>query len=83
MLTDPDGSRASNLHARTMEVLDQRGIADRFLAEGQTHPFAGHAGTFLDTCDFPTRHNYALALWQNYIERILASWVCELGSDPL
>jgi 3-(3-hydroxy-phenyl)propionate hydroxylase len=76
---DLDGSRAGGLHSRTIEVLDQRGIAERFLSEGQTHPFAGYAGTFLDVSDFPSRHNYLLALWQNHIERILADWVGELG----
>ncbi|HEY6628917.1 MAG TPA: FAD-dependent monooxygenase [Acidimicrobiia bacterium] len=76
---DLDGSRAGGLHSRTIEVLDQRGIADRFLTEGQTHPFVGYAGTFLDISDFPTRHNYILALWQSRIEPILASWVEELG----
>jgi 3-(3-hydroxy-phenyl)propionate hydroxylase len=76
---DLDGSRAGGLHSRTIEVLDQRGVADRFLSEGQTHPFAGYAGTFLDISDFPTRHNYLLALWQRRIEQILAEWVGELG----
>jgi len=76
---DLDGSRAGGLHARAIEVLDQRGIAERFLAEGQVHPFVGYAGTFLDISDFPTRHNYILALWQNHFERILAGWVEELG----
>ena len=74
-----DGSRAGGLHSRSIEVLDQRGIAERFLSEGQQHPFAGFAGTFLDISDFPTRHNYLLALKQNHIERILAGWVDELG----
>jgi 2-polyprenyl-6-methoxyphenol hydroxylase-like FAD-dependent oxidoreductase len=74
-----DGSRAGGLHSRTIEVLDQRGIADRFLAQGQVHPFVGYAGTFLDIGDFPTRHNYILALKQNHIEAILAGWVEELG----
>ena len=74
-----DGSRAGGLHSRTIEVLDQRGIADRFLSEGQQHPFVGYAGTFLDISDFPTRHNYILALWQSRIEPILAGWVDELG----
>ena len=60
-----DGSRAGGLHSRTIEVLDQRGIAERFLSEGQEHPFVGYAGTFLDISDFPTRHNYLLALWQS------------------
>src|SRR4051794_21154309 len=74
-----DGSRAGGLHSRSIEVLDQRGVADRFLTAGQTHPFVAYAGTFLDTTDFPTRHNYLLALWQSEIERILAGWVEELG----
>lgn len=54
---DLDGSRGGGLHSRTIEVLDQRGIADRFLSAGQVHPFEGYAGTFLDISDFPTRHN--------------------------
>jgi 2-polyprenyl-6-methoxyphenol hydroxylase-like FAD-dependent oxidoreductase len=73
------GSRAGGLHARTIEVLDQRGIADRFLSEGQTVQVASFAGVRLDISDFPTRHNYALGLWQNHIERILAGWVEELA----
>jgi 2-polyprenyl-6-methoxyphenol hydroxylase-like FAD-dependent oxidoreductase len=72
------GSRAGGLHSRTIEVLDQRGIADRFLAEGQMAQVAGFAGTSLDISDFPTRHPYGLGLWQNHIERILAGWVNEL-----
>lgn len=80
---DLDGSRAGGLHSRTIEVLDQRGIAERFLSEGQEHPFAGYAGTFLDISDFPTRHPYILALWQSDFERILAGWVGELGVPVL
>ncbi len=74
-----DGSRAGGLHSRTIEVLDQRGIADRFLDEGQQHPSVGYALLQLDISDFPTRHNYVLALWQSDFERILAGWVEELG----
>src|SRR5215213_6244595 len=73
------GSRAGGLHARTIEVLDQRGIADRFLSEGQVAQVAGFARVRLDISDFPTRHPYGLALWQNHIERILAGWVSELA----
>ena len=72
------GSRAGGLHSRTIEVLDQRGIADRFLSQGQLHKFL-HFHVPLDISDFPTRHNYVLGLWQNHIERILAGWVSELG----
>ena len=74
-----DGSRAGGLHSRTIEVLDQRGIADRFLAEGQAMQVQAFAGIPLDISDFPTRHNYGLALWQSHFERILAAWVGELG----
>jgi 2-polyprenyl-6-methoxyphenol hydroxylase-like FAD-dependent oxidoreductase len=73
------GSRAGGLHARTVEVFDQRGIADRFLSEGQVVQIVGFARVTLDISDFPTRHNYSLGLWQNHIERILAGWVHELG----
>jgi 2-polyprenyl-6-methoxyphenol hydroxylase-like FAD-dependent oxidoreductase len=76
---DLAGSRAGGLHARTIEILDQRGIADRFLSEGQVAQVAGFAGVRLDISDFPTRHNYGLGLWQNHIERILAHWIGELA----
>src|SRR5690349_3678714 len=61
---DLTGSRAGGLHARAIEVLDQRGIADRFLAQGKVHQVASFAMVPLDISDFPTRHNYGLALWQ-------------------
>jgi 2-polyprenyl-6-methoxyphenol hydroxylase-like FAD-dependent oxidoreductase len=72
------GSRAGGLHSRTIEILDQRGIADRFLSEGQIAQVAGFASVRFDISDFPTRHPYGLGLWQNHIERILAGWVGEL-----
>jgi 3-(3-hydroxy-phenyl)propionate hydroxylase len=74
---DVDGSRAGGLHSRTIEVLDQRGIAERFLAAGQVTQVG------LDISDFPTRHNYGLALWQSQFEPILADWVAELGVPTL
>ncbi|MDQ3739343.1 MAG: FAD-dependent monooxygenase [Actinomycetota bacterium] len=80
---DVDGSRAGGLHARTIEVLDQRGVADRFLSQGQAMQVAGFALIPLDISDFPTRHNYGLALWQSRIEPILADWVAELGVPTL
>jgi 3-(3-hydroxy-phenyl)propionate hydroxylase len=76
---DLAGSRAGGLHARTIELLDQRGIADRFLSQGQVAQVAGFAWIPLDISDFPTRHNYGLALSQNQIEPILAGWVDELA----
>jgi len=76
---DISGARAGGLHARTLEVLDQRGIVDRFLSEGQVAQVAGFAGVRLDISEFPTRHNYGLGLWQSHIERILGGWVNELA----
>jgi 3-(3-hydroxy-phenyl)propionate hydroxylase len=76
---DVSGSRAGGLHARTIEVFDQRGIADRFLAQGKTYPGVWYAGITLDISDFPTRHNYLLGLWQTHVERILAGWVGEFA----
>src|SRR5688572_27705296 len=73
------GARAGGLHPRTIEVFDQRGIAGRFLAEGQKAQIAGFAGVRFDISGFPTRHPYGLGLWQTHIERILGGWVEELG----
>ncbi len=75
---DLPGSRAGGLHSRTIEILDQRGIADRFLAEGQIVQAGQFAGVSLDISAFPTRHPYSLGLRQKHIERILAGWVGEL-----
>src|SRR5438105_10977276 len=72
---DLAGSRAGGLHSRTIEVLDQRGIADRFLSQGKVVQVAGFAMVPLDISDFPTRHNYGLALGQEHIERTLVAWV--------
>jgi 2-polyprenyl-6-methoxyphenol hydroxylase-like FAD-dependent oxidoreductase len=72
------GSRAGGFHSRTIEVLDQRGVADRFLAEGQVAQAAMFGTTVLDMSDFPTRHPHSLGIWQNQIERIMAAWIAEL-----
>jgi 3-(3-hydroxy-phenyl)propionate hydroxylase len=76
---DVPGRRAGGLHARTIEVLDQRGVAERFLSQGKVMQVAGFAMIPLDISDFPTRHNYGLALIQERIEHILAAWVDELA----
>jgi len=72
------GSRAGGFHSRTIEVLDQRGVADRFLAEGKPAQAAMIGATVLDMSDFPTRYPYSLGIWQNQIERIMAGWISEL-----
>lgn len=72
------GTRAGGLHARTIEVLDQRGVAERFISQGTIGQFAGYALITLDLSDFPSRHNHVLALTQDKIEQLLAAWVADL-----
>jgi 3-(3-hydroxy-phenyl)propionate hydroxylase len=48
-----DGSRAGGLHARTIEVLDQRGIAERFVSQGQVFQLVGFSHISLDISDAP------------------------------
>src|SRR3954451_21356767 len=71
-------ARAGGMHSRTIEVLDQRGVADRFLAEGQVAQVATCGTTVMDMSAFPTRHPYSLGIFQNRIERIMAAWLAEL-----
>src|SRR2546423_11327465 len=74
-----ESARSRGLHSRTIEVLDQRGVVDRFLAEGKAMQVQAFAGVPMSISDFPTRHNYGLALLQSHFERILAGWLDELG----
>ena len=78
-----ESSRSRGLHSRTIEVLDQRGVVDRFLAEGTAVQVQAFAGVPLDISDFPTRHNHGMALLQSHFERILAGWLDELGVSIL
>ena len=77
--SDLVGTRARGFHSRTIEILDQRGIVDRFLAEGQTVQALSFGSTSLNVGGFPSRHPYTLGLGQSHIERILLGWVEELG----
>jgi 3-(3-hydroxy-phenyl)propionate hydroxylase len=73
------GARARGLQARTIEVLDQRGVAERFLSRGELMPFTGFAMVRLDMSDLPARRNYGLAIEQKHVEHILAAWIDELS----
>jgi 3-(3-hydroxy-phenyl)propionate hydroxylase len=76
---DLEGSRARGFHSRTIEIFDQRGLADRFLAEGRTAQGLRFGDTALDVGSVPSRHPYTLALGQSHIEQILLGWVEDLG----
>jgi 2-polyprenyl-6-methoxyphenol hydroxylase-like FAD-dependent oxidoreductase len=78
-----ESSRSRGLHSRTIEVLDQRGVVDRFLAEGKTMQVQAFGGVPMDISDFPTRHNYGMALLQSHFERIMSGWIDELGVPVL
>ncbi|MER5511874.1 FAD-dependent monooxygenase [Streptomyces sp. NPDC002766] len=72
-------SRAGGLHSRTLEVLDQRGVVDRFLAAGDLTPVGHFSGLWLDFDEFQSRHPLPLMILQSTIERLLEEWAAELG----
>ncbi|MEV6731507.1 MULTISPECIES: FAD-dependent monooxygenase [unclassified Streptomyces] len=72
-------SRAGGIHSRTLEVLDQRGILDRFLAVGELQPVGHFSGLYLDFDESESRHPYPLMILQSDIERLLEEWAAELG----
>ncbi len=73
------GTRARGFHARTLEILDQRGLASRFLEAGRTVPALSFADTALDVGSLPSRHAYTLGLTQSHVEDLLRGWVEGLG----
>jgi 2-polyprenyl-6-methoxyphenol hydroxylase-like FAD-dependent oxidoreductase len=76
--------RSLGLHPRSIEILDQRGILDRFLTVGQQYPgmlgrFAGidkPAPTNLDTA-----HGYILGIPQPVTDRLLTERAEQLGAE--
>jgi 2-polyprenyl-6-methoxyphenol hydroxylase-like FAD-dependent oxidoreductase len=75
--------RALGLHARSIEVMDQRGLLERFLALGQQYPvggfFAGIRKPAPDRLD--TAHPYVLGIPQTITDRLLAEHATELGAE--
>ncbi len=75
--------RALGLHARSIEVMDQRGLLDRFLPLGQQYPvggfFAGIAKPAPDGLD--TAHPYVLGIPQTTTDRLLSEHAAELGVE--
>ncbi|MEU3775829.1 FAD-dependent monooxygenase [Streptomyces sp. NPDC032472] len=72
-------SRAGGMHARTMEVLDQRGVLDRFLAAGVPRRIGHFSGLWLDFDHLATRYPQPLMILQSATEQVLAQWALELG----
>ncbi|WP_431954218.1 FAD-dependent monooxygenase [Nocardia lijiangensis] len=72
-------SRAGGIHARTMEVLDQRGLLDGLLEQGHPRQVGHFAAIPLDFSDYATRYPFSLVIPQSLIERELESRAAELG----
>lgn len=75
--------RSLGLHARSVEVMDQRGLLERFLALGTRYPaggfFAGIAKPAPDRLD--TAHPYTLGIPQTITDRLLAEHAAEMGAE--
>jgi 2-polyprenyl-6-methoxyphenol hydroxylase-like FAD-dependent oxidoreductase len=75
--------RSLGLHARSIEVMDQRGLLERFLALGKQHPvggfFAGISKPSPDRLD--TAHPYVLGIPQTITDRLLTEHAIELGVE--
>lgn len=82
--TEPQrDSRALSLHPRSVELMDQRGLLDRFLPLGRAVPGWHFAGlrTQLDFTALDSRHGYTLFLAQARTEAILEQRALELGVE--
>ncbi|MDO0938898.1 rifampin monooxygenase [Streptomyces sp. DG2A-72] len=75
--------RSLGLHARSIEVMDQRGLLDRFLALGQQYPVGGYfAGISKPAPErLDTSHPYVLGIPQTTTDRLLAERAIELGAE--
>src|ERR1700732_2098851 len=62
-----ESPRSRGLHSRTIEVLDQRGVVDRFLAEGKPMQVQAFGGVPMDISDFAPRHNSGMGLCQSHV----------------
>ncbi|MET8767215.1 rifampin monooxygenase [Streptomyces sp. NPDC004658] len=83
-LTEPTAqSRGRGLHARSVEMMDQRGLLDRFLAAGEKFRVGGLFGGVMkpwpDRLD--TAHPYGLAISQQATERLLNERALETGAE--
>ncbi|MGW7070404.1 rifampin monooxygenase [Streptomyces sp. NPDC054855] len=76
-------SRGQGLHARSVEVMDQRGLLDRFLAVNEKFQVGGLFGGIMKPWPekLDTAHPYGVATPQPVTERLLHERAVELGTD--
>ncbi|GGN38932.1 2-polyprenyl-6-methoxyphenol hydroxylase-like FAD-dependent oxidoreductase [Actinoplanes campanulatus] len=79
----PPFVRSMGLHVRSIEIMDQRGLLDRFLAHGRRHPLAGFfAGIEAPAPErLDTAHGYVLGIPQTITDRLLAEHAAAVGAD--
>jgi 2-polyprenyl-6-methoxyphenol hydroxylase-like FAD-dependent oxidoreductase len=78
----PNITRAFAVHARTLELLDARGLADGLLSRGvPVYEVAPPGGTTLNLCELPTRYGMVLIVPQSGTEKVLAARANELGIE--
>ncbi|MEW9528357.1 rifampin monooxygenase [Microbispora sp. NPDC049125] len=75
--------RALGLHVRSIEVMDQRGLLERFLVHGNRHPLGGYfAGITKPAPErLDTTHPYVLGIPQTTTDRLLAEHAIGLGAE--
>jgi 2-polyprenyl-6-methoxyphenol hydroxylase-like FAD-dependent oxidoreductase len=78
----PNVTRAFAVHARTLELLDARGLAEQVLARGvPVYEVAPPGGATLDLRELPTRFGMVLIVPQSGTERVLTARAEELGVE--
>ena len=78
-----DGSRAAGMQPRTIEMLDQRGVAERFLAAGPQNNLGDFAGILLDYSVLPSRFPHTFNILQAETEELLEKMSEELGGPDV
>jgi 2-polyprenyl-6-methoxyphenol hydroxylase-like FAD-dependent oxidoreductase len=75
--------RALGLHVRSIELLDQRGLLERFLAHGTKYPVGGFFAAITKPASdrLDTAHGYVLGIPQPTTDRLLAERAAELGAE--
>ena len=78
----PNITRAFAVHARTLELLDARGLADELLSRGvPVHEVAPVPGATLDLGELPSRYPMILITPQSGTERVLQARAEQLGVE--
>ncbi|WP_399880745.1 rifampin monooxygenase [Streptomyces sp. BBFR51] len=75
--------RSLGLHVRSIEVMDQRGLLERFLEHGRRHPVGGFFAAIDKSTPhgLDTAHGYVLGIPQPTTDRLLAERATELGAE--